>query len=305
VEVKILLDGIGGAKAEKEYIEKLEEAGGDVAYFRKISWWNLTRVGRRNHIRDFVVDGKYSYLGGLAISDTWLGNADTSKSWHDFMFKVDGAMAKRGEKIFSTLWGQTTGEILPVKNTELKNNDTTLVSLLSTPSPDLSTNMEHFIWFSLNSAEESIYIENPYILPSKEVLEVLKQKAQNGVKVEIIVPGEKTDAKYVRWASKSLYNDLLKAGVKIYEYEPARLHAKIITIDGRWSVIGSANLDNRSSEINLELIYGIYDEKLATTLEEKFEEDRKVSHERYPDKKVAKLWLGPVEFVSRLFVKQY
>lgn len=128
------------------------------------------------------------------------------------------------------------------------------ISLLSVPAADLSGNLEHFIWFSIMAAKKSIHIQNPYLLPSTSILGALQQKAREGVDVRIILPGENTDTPHTRWASHTFYTTFLKAGIRIYEYQPSRMHAKIVVIDGKWSVIGSANLDNRSSKLNLEWI---------------------------------------------------
>ncbi len=315
VAVRILLDGVGGRHASEKYIEELNQAGGQVVYFRPVRWWNVTRINGRTHMRDFVIDGEVAYMGGIAISDDWLGNATSSTSWHDFMFKMDGQMARNAQEIFANIWSQTTGEILvgslffPVIQEQNKlqpsAQTTHFIPLLSTPMLDMSANMEHFIWLSLSAAEKSIYIENPYILPNRSILEMLKNKARDGVDVELIVPGEKTDAKHVRWASRSYYGELLDAGVRIFEYQPSRIHAKTITIDTRWSIIGSANLDNRSSQLNLEAIVGTDDVSLAHDLETKFTEDTERSKEIHTDGWGKDVLFRPLELLSRLFIKQY
>lgn len=307
LRVRVLLDGVGGHTVSKETIQKLTDAGGEVAYFRPLKWWNINRWDRRNHMRDIVIDGRVGYLGGIAFTEAWMGSATTSKSWHDYMFKVDGTFARRLESVFNNVWSQTTGEILPVPAVAAAPNNSNIhfVSLFSTPSPDTSSNMDHFIWLSIMAAQKSIYIENPYILPSDAIKEALIEKAKAGVDVRIIGP-DGTDAKHVKWASQSYYTELLGAGIKIYEYQPSRIHAKTMVIDGTWSIIGSANLDNRSSRINLELIAGTDDPNLAKTLDEKFTIDMGKSKEM-----TAEIWkthsilLTPIRWISRMFVWQY
>ncbi len=311
VEVKVLVDGTGGHKADTDLIKKLEQAGGKFARFRPVRWWNLNRIDRRTHVRDFVIDNKTAYVGGIAISDLWLGDATTSKSWHDFMFKSGGLLADQSAKIFNVMWSNTTGEILQTSsNTELGGKlapkGSSFVPLFSVPSPDMSHNMEHFIWLSMGAADHSIHIENPYLVPSKSLLQMLENKAREGVDVKIIVPGKNTDAKYTRWATQSFYSELLKAGVRIFEYQPSRIHAKIMVFDNKWSIVGSANLDNRSSQINLEYVVGIADPKFATNLEDKFQEDltktKEITKENWKGTSTFKL---PFELVSKIFIKQY
>jgi cardiolipin synthase len=311
VQVRLLLDGWVGKNASKKYIQELTDAGGAVGYFRPASWSNVTRLDRRTHVRDFVIDGKISYIGGMAISDGWLGDATSSTQWHDFMFKSGGAMAARNNIVFGNMWSQTTGESIVASSTQQANNnsphDSQFVSLFSAPSPDLSSNMDHFMWLSIMAAQKSIHITNPYLMPSPDIEQALEEKARAGIDVEIVVPGVNTDAQYTRWASQSYYDPLLAAGIKIYEYQPSRIHAKTMVIDGVWSIIGSANLDNRSSEINLELIAGVYDPAFGTDVESKFLIDRQKSQEITSATwgKSSSALMAPVRMISRLFVHQF
>lgn len=320
VEVRILLDGLGGRKADADLIEELKESGGKVSIFRDITPGQLTRIHRRTHVRAFIIDGEIGYTGGIAISDSWLGNATSTKSWHDFMFKVEGNMAKSTQKVFAFMWEQTTGEILTGPKL-FKNNSSAIdtspsaksptsgskfISLLSSPAPDMSQGMEHFLWLSIKGAKQSIHIENPYLVLSNPLIDLIKEKAEKGVNIEIILPGKHTDQKVVQWTSQSYYKELLSSGVKIYEYEPSRIHAKFILIDGKWSIIGSANLDNRSRELNLESILGILDPVFGEELEKSFAKDKLNSKEITIDEwKKRSTLVQPLGLLSRFFIKQY
>lgn len=112
VEVRLLIDGVGGAHFSQKNIDKLTKKGVKFAFFRPLAWWNLDRLNRRTHIRDYVIDSKVVYLGGIAIADPWLGNATKSDEWHDYMYKASGKMAEEGNRIFKNIWSQTTGEFL-------------------------------------------------------------------------------------------------------------------------------------------------------------------------------------------------
>lgn len=319
VEVRVLLDGLSGEEAEEKYRKKFEKAGGKIGVFRDLSLARITRLHRRTHVRAIVIDGKIGYTGGIAISDLWLGNATSTTSWHDFMFKTQGNMSQETQKVFAYMWAQTTGEILsgekmyPTRNEE-KNNSVSgsssgygkAISFFSSPSPDLNSSMEHFLWVSLSAAQKSIHIENPYLLLSKPLIEILKKKAESGIEVVIIIPGKHTDQKTVQWASKSYYKDLLESGVQIYEYEPSRIHAKFMTVDGAWSIIGSANMDNRSRELNLEAIFGINDSQFGKTLDDVFAKDKERSKQVDAGKwKRNSKIIQPFRILSRFFVKQY
>jgi cardiolipin synthase len=311
LDVKVLVDAVGGNGANEDLIEELTQAGGKVEFFRPIRWWNLNRIDRRTHVRDFVIDDRVAYIGGTAIADSWLGDATEQHQWHDFMFKTEGATAESLSNVFATLWSQTTGEfIIPSESTAKAENNTStstkFITYFSNPSPDLSSNMEHILWLSIVAATSSIHIENPYVLPNKTIRDALEAKARQGVEVVIIAPGENTDAHYARWASEASYYSLLESGIKIYEYQPARTHAKIMIVDGKWSIIGSANMDNRSNEINLELIMGVLDEPFAKALEAEFQEDLSKSKEiKFEEWSRKHYLLYPLRLFSRLFIQQY
>jgi cardiolipin synthase len=166
--------------------------------------------------------------------------------------------------------------------------------------------VQHFIWLSIMAAQHSIHIENPYLVPNKAIVAALKLKAEQGLDVELVVPGAHTDSLYTKWASQSFYTSLLASGVKIYEYQPSRIHAKMMTMDGVWSIVGSANLDNRSSEINLEAIMGIHDPQFAKDLEAKFATDKQNTIEVTKKQwDATSIWMTPVRVVSRLFIHQF
>lgn len=309
ISVRLLVDGIGGRKMNKKYRQELEDAGGQVAFFRPVTWWNITRINRRNHVREFVIDGKVAYIGGVAIEDKWLGDSNAPTFWHDFMFKVRGEMAQVSSGIFSNMWCQTTGEIFTNGDNIGRQGSSKpinrFISLFSVPSPDMSANMDHFIWLSIMAAEKYIYFENPYVIPSKAILKALTSKAEKGIDVRVIVPGTYTDTPTVQWASQSYYYELLNAGVKIYEYNVSRIHSKIMVIDGIWSIIGSANLDNRSSQLNIEAIMGIDDRDLASRLETEMHKDIGKSKEVSRNHWRSRILLRPFGLLSRLFTQQF
>jgi cardiolipin synthase len=116
-------------------------------------------------------------------------------------------------------------------------------------------------------------------VPDKHTREVVKRRARAGVDVRILMPNQHTDARPIRRASHSYYSELLNAGVRVYEYQPTMIHIKSVVVDGKWSVVGSANMDIRSKELNEENVLGILDESLAGQLEATFLADLEKSHE--------------------------
>lgn len=315
VKIRIMMDAKGSLKAPQDKIEALEEAGGKVESFRPFGFRTLTRLNKRTHLRALVIDGKVGYIGGIAFNDEWLGDGTEPKTWRDEMFKFRGYGAQAIQDMFNNLWRQTDGEILagedfypnlhPIAIGDNSADTSRFVPLFHSPTPDLEKNLAQMIWLSISAAEKRIYLETPYLLPEKNILKVLKEKAAAGVDVEIVVPGPYVDSKIVQLASRSYYKEIIDAGIKLYEYQPAHLHTKTLVVDGAWSVIGSANLDNRSSTLNVEGVIGVADETLARDLEQVFEHDR----ERSAEVTAGTLHIDILDklfgHLSRLFAKQY
>jgi cardiolipin synthase A/B len=292
--------------------ERFEEAGGIVAVFRPLRFGKLLRFHRRNHRRAIVIDGRIAFTGGAAVGDKWLGNARNTDEWRDSMVRVTGCMAENLQSAFAELWAFTTGEMLTGDSffherhdTDDRYADVRSVGLISSPS-----NEEHplrlFFFLSFLAARERLWITSPYFVPDKHLREVVKRRARSGVDVRVLLPNEHTDAKPIRKASHSYYQELLDAGVRIFEYQPTMMHAKTVVVDGKWSVVGSANMDVRSKELNEENVLGILEQEFAEQLEHSFEKDLRQAVEI---DRVAWRRRGfgsrIVERVSVLFAEQY
>ncbi len=310
VQVRLLLDAYGGLKAPGKRLETLKDLGGRVATFHSLVPlpWTVMRSTKRNHRRAIVIDGQAAFTGGFGVDDVWLGNARNPEEWHDLMFLVKGSMAQRLQGSFSELWAANTGEMLTgpgfFPNVE-DVGSTPYVALSSSPSPDLYED-ETFILLSLAAARNSIEMETPYFLPDASIRKQLIEKAKAGVDIKIIVPGSNTDEKSVRWAGQRIYEELLTAGIGIYEYQPTFSHTKLLVEDGAWSMIGSANMDIRSRRLNDEVVLGIQDPPLAQSLHEVFRRDLlKSKRIKLKDWKQR----GPVqrmlEILCQAFVQQY
>ncbi len=272
VQVRVALDAYGAMSAPDEKFEDLRKLGGKVATFHSLMPlpWAMARDHKRNHRRAIVIDGRIAYTGGIAVSDTWLGDARTPDEWRDVMFRVEGPMASHLQGAFGEVWELSTGELLSGDRfypaaAPPAADAVTFVPFASSPSPDIFA-MENFVLLSLAGARKSILVVSPYFLPDETLRAVLEAKARAGLDVRVLVPNKLNDSRWVRWASQSYYEELLKAGVRIEEYQPTFNHTKLLIVDGVWSVVGSANMDNRSRKLNDEVVFGIADAKFAKTL---------------------------------------
>jgi cardiolipin synthase len=156
------------------------------------------------------------------------------------------------------------------------------------------------------SARQKLYITTPYFVPDEAIRKVVADRARAGVDVRILLPDEHTDAKPIRLTSHSYFDELLAAGVKVYEYQPTMMHTKGIVVDGAWSIVGSANMDVRSKELNNENVLGILDEGFAREMEATFLADVKKSEEiRLEEWRRRGWWAKTKERVAVLFAEQY
>ena len=317
VEVRVMVDAIGGHKAPDARIEELRRAGGRWEWFHPVRFGRFTQIHRRNHRRAIIIDGRVGFTGGMAVADKWLGNAEDPEHWRDSMVEVRGCIAANLQSAFAQLWGHTTGELLAgpyffPRDEEAGAADgaggeeiSKHVNVISSPSNEAHP-LRAFFWFSFRCARESIYITNPYFVPDDVMGRVLEERAAAGVDVRVLVPNEHIDVRLIRWASHAHYESLLAAGVRIYEYQPTMIHQKLMVVDRRWSVVGSANMDVRSKELNQENVLGILDAGFGRALEEVFFADLARAEEIHLESwRRRPLWRRIPERVSVAFEEQF
>jgi cardiolipin synthase len=278
VQVRVLLDGLGGRKAPDDRFEALAKLGGRVEKFRTPRFGTWTRFHRRNHRRSIVVDGAVGFTGGMAVGDKWLGHAQDPEHWRDTMFKVTGPLASSLQAAFADEWAGSSGEILvgdafyPKASAAAAGGVERFIHLVNSPADD-DHSMSQFFVLSVLAARERIYIGTPYFIPDDPLEDALIAKAQAGLDVRLLFPGSRTDHRFVRLSGQNHYEALLAAGVKIYEYQPTFTHAKFAVFDGRWSAVGSPNMNSRSRGLDEENVYGMLDRALAARLEQVFRAD--------------------------------
>jgi cardiolipin synthase A/B len=310
VEVRVLLDGFGCMQVPREKVEQLEAAGARVAWFRPLKFGKLLRFHRRNHRRAFVVDGRIGFTGGAAIADKWDGDARNPDEWRDDMVEVTGRMALNLQSAFAELWAYSGGELLTGEDyfphrAVAGEGDTPHIHVVSSPASD-SHPLRLFFLVTFFAAREKLYIASPYFVPDSFMREVLIYRARAGVDVRILMPNELSDAAPIRYASHSYYEELLAGGIRLYEFQPSMMHSKLLVADGEWCVVGSANMDVRSKELNKENVLGIRDRRLGQEIEAVFLADLERSTEILPAQwRRRGIGRRILERASVLFAEQY
>jgi cardiolipin synthase len=279
VGVNILLDAFGSTGMPQVYFERMRDAGCHVVWFRPLTQTVFRRYHHRNHRRILVVDGRIGFTGGAGVSRKWMGNGRIEHHWRDTDVRVEGPVVEYMQAAFAENWLEATGMVLGgeayfPRPIEARGQMHAQVAR-SSPAGG-STAMYTTLMLALSSARRSVLVTNPYFVLDEMMQDAVLRTVRRGVRVAVLVPAV-IDHTIVRLASRAQFGDLLEAGVEIYEYTPALLHAKTMVIDGVWATIGSTNLDNISFSVNDELNLIVYDRGIAGRLEAVFHDDVKVS----------------------------
>jgi cardiolipin synthase A/B len=308
VEVRLLLDAFGSFKLKRAHRRELREAGVHLEFFRPLALRNLVRIYRRTHRRAVVVDGRVGFTGGAAISDKWRGDTRTPKEWRDSMTRVTGALVVGVQSAFAGNWVYVCGEVIAGPRFYPPGRDegpACGLSVVSSPS-DAQQPIRMLIWLSFVNARRRLWIASSYFIPDLQLRKAVIERARAGVDVRILVPGNHTDAVPVQYTGRGFYQELLEAGVRIFEYQASMMHAKTVVVDEAWVLVGSANMDERSMEINEENLLGIGESEFARSAAEGMEKDFGLSREIELEAwRQRPLHQRALEKVARVLIEQY
>lgn len=283
VRVLFLRDAFGSGALPDEYIADLERGGIEVAAFRPTKWYHLFKVYHRSHIRVAVVDGRVAYTGGFGIDDKWWGDGHHEGQWRDTNVRFTGPSVLQHQATFAAGWAEATGTLLtgdlffPAEQT--LHDGPTYAGLLHAAPTVGSTSAERYFALAIGSARGRLYITNSYFVPGENFCEMLAAAARRGVDVRVLTCNERGDVKTTYYAGRARYERLLVQGVRIFEYQPAMMHAKSIVADGRFVSAGTVNFDNRSMSFNDETTLLAVDCDLGERMERLFEADVSAARE--------------------------
>jgi len=296
VQVNFIYDSVGSIKTSKEFFRRLTDSGIKVLQYNPINPLTVKKgwdVNQRDHRKLLIVDGRTAFLGGVNISSVYSGGSFAQRSttrpeakapWRDTHLQVDGPVVGEFQKLFLATWEKQKGEPMAPRNylPQIASKGKQVVRAIGSSSDEPYTLMYATLISAIGSAATSVYLTNAYFVPDPQLLAALKDAAQRGVKVKIILPSY-TDFWLVLYAGRSHYEELLSAGVKIYERRDTLLHAKTAVIDGVWSTIGSTNLDWRSFLHNDEVNAVILGQEFGTQMQAMFEQDLATSDPITPE----------------------
>lgn len=307
VKVRFIYDDFGSWGIKKRHSKKLRDAGIEIYPFYKIKLiFFANRINYRNHRKIIVIDGKIGFIGGINVCDKYINSTKQQLYWRDTHLMIEGPAVSTLQYVFIGDWNycaqqklETNRQIFPdLQNLQFGSHLAQMVA--SGPDSDTAL-IEQSICKAISLAKKEILITTPYYAPGDTISNIIMIAALSGVKVRILIPG-KSDSIFVNLANLSHVGSLLKAGVEVYMYQKGFVHAKTIVIDGEIAIVGTANMDQRSFELNFEINAIIYEKGIAQIVQEQFYEDLKDSEivdapTWYKRKKIRKL----IEKMAGLF----
>ena len=279
--VRLSYDGLGSYELPQAFVQELRAGGVQVAEFHPIApWRKYYGVSQRDHMKILVVDGEVGFTGGINIGDDYAPLADGGGGWFDMHARVRGPIVADLNQLFARTWWRATREhpesaseapaALPLPHM--------LASVIDNFGMRNRSRKRGAYLHAIRAAQSRIGIMNAYFIPDIRLRRALRAAARRGVLVQVIVP-EVNDVSIVMHASRHLYPRLLRGGVRIFEWPERMMHAKTAVIDGKWSTIGSYNIDRRSMFHNLEASVVVADEPFGVRMQKLFDDELMKSRE--------------------------
>ncbi|MEV4190000.1 phospholipase D-like domain-containing protein [Streptomyces toxytricini] len=279
LRVRLLLDGFGSRLIEKDLLDDMDRAGVQVAWFRKPLHLSPLKQNHRCHRKVLVVDEQTGFTGGVGIAEEWCGDARNPHEWRDTHVQVRGPAVDGIAAAFAQNWAECHDELFDEHDrfTDHRPQGDAVVQVVRGSASFGWQDMQTLIRVMIESAEERFRLATAYFSPDAYFIDLLCAAARRGVEVEILLPGPYTDKRVCQLAGQHFYEDLLACGVKIYQYQPTMMHAKVITVDRTAALVGSTNFNRRSLDHDEEVMLAVLDEEFTATLDAHFDADTTAS----------------------------
>ncbi|BCT92205.1 cardiolipin synthase [Lysobacter helvus] len=301
VQVRLLLDAVGSAKTKSRFFDPLLEAGGQFSWFHPMRlgrFWRRPWLNMRTHRKIVVIDGCIGYTGGINVTDEE-DERLRSDAYRDVHVRVEGEVTRALQAVFVEDWAYATGHppVMPPAPAFATGDYPVQVVASGPDSPWEAIHRLHV--GAIHSAQRRVWLTTPYFVPGEAAMMALTSAALGGLDVRLLVP-KMSDSKLVTYAARSYFDDLLAAGVRVYEYGPRLLHSKTLLVDDTLAIIGSANFDHRSFRLNFEVSLLFHDARVASELERVIELDFALAP-RVRDDRARPLWRSRLpEALARL-----
>ncbi|HEY8052221.1 MAG TPA: phosphatidylserine/phosphatidylglycerophosphate/cardiolipin synthase family protein [Steroidobacteraceae bacterium] len=277
VRVCAVFDGFGALGLKRADRGRLRAAGVELRFFNPLDLRNRLLNLRRDHRKLLLIDGSLAFVGGAGLTDEFATGIAGEPPWREIMVQIAGPVVADWQRAFASTWRRCGDELAlePPTAVPLPDGAAGRVALSEARPRSLLAND---VVRRLEVATARAWVMSAYFVPSRRFRKALRRSARRGVDVRLLVPGPRTDHPWVRQAARRFYGKLLRNGVRIFEYQPRMLHAKMILCD-EWVSIGSSNLDRWSFRWNLEANQEIDDRRASDAAAELFTGDFAVSIE--------------------------
>lgn len=275
VAVYVLLDDYGCARITANQRQRMQDSGIHLAIYNPLSWKKKSSLLFRDHRKILVVDGDIAFVGGAGLTDTFDSVLEPESNWHDIMIQIQGDNVAAWQQLFIGNW-QRWSDVTCISHAP-KTCGHSMGRVTIAQGPDYLEIKRSFLG-RIQKSHNSVWLATPYFAPSRKLRRSLIRAARNGVDVRLLVPGEHTDHPFTRTIAQNYYYRLIKNGVRIFEFQPRFIHAKIVIIDA-WVSAGSCNLDRWNFQWNLDANQEILDADFAGQVKALFVSDFAVSHE--------------------------
>ncbi|MFD7456417.1 MULTISPECIES: phospholipase D-like domain-containing protein [unclassified Streptomyces] len=275
VRVRLLLDGFGSRLIDDGLLREMDRAGVHIAWFRKPLWLSPVKQNHRCHRKALVVDERFAFTGGVGIAEEWCGDARGPHEWRDTHVEVRGPAVDGIAAAFAQNWAECHDELFDERDrfTDHAPAGEAVVQVVRGSASLGWQDMQTLMRVVIESAERRLRLATAYFCPDDFFVGLLCAAARRGVRVEILLPGPRTDKRVCRLAGQHHYEKLLACGVRIFQYQPTMMHAKIVTVDGVTALVGSTNFNRRSLNHDEEVMLAVLDPETTATLDAHFDED--------------------------------
>ncbi|MBX3242341.1 MAG: cardiolipin synthase [Chitinophagaceae bacterium] len=287
VKVRFIYDDFGSSGLKRKRLNALRAAGIEIYPFYEIKIYALAnRLNYRDHRKIIIIDGHTAFLGGINFSDRYTNVPPGTLYWRDTHLKLTGASVNNLQYHFIANWNFCSGYKLEVDRSLFPGNlldkvGEDLVQIVA-GGPDYPRSSIMLSYFTaIVMAKKRIYITSPYFIPNTSIFDALVKAALSGKDVRLLLPGI-SDSRIVNAAAKSYFSELLKSGVRIFLYRKGFVHAKTMLVDDTLSMVGTANMDVRSFDLNFEINAVVYSSRINSELHKAFLSDLENSEEVDP-----------------------